>query len=113
MRQLLYRILVLASLAWVPLPAGADDGQDHERARDALARGEVLPLGTVLERVSRSHPGEVMAVELEREDGRWIYELKILRPDGALGRVRADARSGEVIDMRVKRRAGGKSGDGH
>ena len=67
---------------------------DHDRARQALEAGEVLPLGTILERVERDHPGQVLDVELELEkhDGveRWVYEVKLLRtgrrPGQAQGR---------------------------
>ena len=45
------------------------DEEDHERARKALQAGEVLPLKTILERVERAYPGQVMDVELERSLG--------------------------------------------
>lgn len=90
-------------------PAWADD-DDHDRARKALQAGEVLPLKTILERVERSHPGQVMDVELEREHdsrgGRWIYKLKVLQPDGALLRLKVDAREGTVLG--TKPTAGGR-----
>jgi hypothetical protein len=46
-------------------PAVASD--DHDRARQALEAGEVLPLRTILERVEREYPGQVVDVELERD----------------------------------------------
>jgi uncharacterized membrane protein YkoI len=39
---------------------------DHDRARQAVEAGEVLPLRTILERVERDYPGQVVEVELER-----------------------------------------------
>lgn len=103
-----FRMLLAVVLLGVAAASWADRPQDHERARTALEKGEILPLARVLEQVSRTHPGEVMAVELEPENGRWLYELKILLQDGRLGKIEVDARTGEVIDMRVKetRRSG-------
>lgn len=91
--------VALAGSALAPV-ARADN--DHERAREAVARGEVLPLAAVLQRLERSHPGQVLEVELERDDGRWIYELKLLQPGGRLLKLEVDARSAEVLRQRRK-----------
>mgnify|MGYP000685699465 CR=1 FL=1 len=61
--------------------------------------GQVLPLGTVLERLAREHPGQVLKVELESERGRWIYEVRLLQSGGRLTaapRVLALARRSET-----------------
>lgn len=96
----------MMAMAWIGLlictPALADDLRDHERARAALQAGEILPLQQVLARVSARHPGEVLEVELEREDGRWVYELKLLQRDGLLVRLDVDARTGEVLARRPR-----------
>jgi uncharacterized membrane protein YkoI len=91
--------LLTAALA---VPAQADDRRDHDRARAALQAGEVLPLQKVLQAVQRSHPGEVLEVELEREGGRWVYELKLLRKGGGLVRLEVDARTAEVLRSRSR-----------
>lgn len=83
-------------------PAAADGPGDHERARAALQAGEILPLQKVLERVQRSHPGDVLEVELEREGGRWVYELKLLQRGGSLLRLDVDARTAEVLRSRPR-----------
>jgi len=80
--------------------ADSENMQDHDKARSALRRGEILPLGKVLETVARTHPGSVLEVELDREHGRWIYEVKILEDDGALRDVEVDARTGLDIEQR-------------
>lgn len=90
--------LILA-LAWVS-PIDAAESGDHDRARQALEAGEILPLKTVLERVAREVPGQVMEVELERKHDRWLYEIKLLRPGGALVKLLVDASDGTIIDRR-------------
>ena len=96
-------LLFLLPLALAGGGAQADPS-DHDRARAALQAGEVLPLATVLQRVATSHPGDVLEVELEREHGRWIYELKLLQRSGALLKLAVDARTGEVLQARERRR---------
>lgn len=93
-------VITLVMLAMGASQAG--DAQDHDRARQALAAGEILPLRTVLERVERKHPGQVMEVELEREKTGWIYEVKLLRPGGALVKLKIDARNGTVLGSKEK-----------
>ena len=93
-------VLLSAMLAIASAIALADD--DHDRARRALQAGEILPLHVLLERVAREHPGQVLEVELERDDGAWIYELKLLRGDGALLKLELDARSGALLRSRSK-----------
>jgi len=107
--------LLVALLAAPAAHAGDDD--DHDRARAAVQAGEVLPLAALLERVQRSHPGRVLEVELEREDGRWVYELKILQADGRLLKLEVDAATARVLklrrddDKRERRRAGDSRAD--
>jgi len=100
----LFTTLLAVPLASAGAAAHADDDRaDHDRARAALAAGEVLPLATVLERVSRTDPGQVLSVELEHKRGRWIYELKLLRPGGTLARLDVDARTAAVLRTREPR----------
>lgn len=98
------RHLVIASMLGGANLAAAGEG-DHDRARQAVEAGEVLPLHAILQRVARDYPGQAIEVELERDRGRWIYEIKLLRSGGALVKIKVDARDGSVIG--VKGRAGG------
>lgn len=88
----------------------AGDGRDHDRARQALEDGEILPLRTILERVERDHPGQVMEVELERKDEGWRYEVKLLRGNGELVKFKIDARDGKVLGIKGKNEGGGRRG---
>ena len=75
---------VLCAAALAMPPAWASGKDDHDRARQAVQAGQVLPLPTVLERLQREVPGQVLEVELEQERDRWIYEIKLLTPAGQL-----------------------------
>ena len=98
--------LLLAGL--VQPPAWGSDRRDHERARAAVQAGQVLPLPTLLERLRRTHPGEVLELELERDDGRWIYEVRLLQANGQLLKLDVDAATAQVLQ--IKRKEGGKDG---
>lgn len=79
--------------------AAAADPHDHDRARAALERGEVLPLAEILATVAAQVPGEVVEVELEREHGDWVYELKVIAPDGRVLEVLVDAAAGRLLEQ--------------
>jgi uncharacterized membrane protein YkoI len=74
---------------------------DHDRARQALQQGEVRPIAEILRRVEAEVPGEVIEVELERENvlgkRRWVYEIKLIAPDGRLLGVLVDAPTAEIL----------------
>jgi hypothetical protein len=50
----------------------------------------------------------VLELELERDDGRWIYEIKLLQANGQLLRLEVDAATAQVLQ--VKRKDVGKEG---
>lgn len=99
----------LALLCLTPAGTWAGDKDDHDRARAAVQAGEVLPLQMLLERLQRSHPGQVLELELEREEGRWIYEIKLLQPDGQLVKLEVDAATAQVLALKRKDKDKSKS----
>lgn len=98
-RRLVRLILACAVLA-TPLSAPADGRSDHERARQAYEAGEVMPLRALLAQIERDYPGQVLEVELEREDGVWIYEVKLLRDGGDVLELELGARDGEMLGIK-------------
>ena len=98
--RLALALLVISGLWGQPAHAGGKD--DHERARQAVQSGQILPLPQVLERLAREHPGQVLEVELETDDGRWVYEIKLLQPGGRLTKLKLDAQTAQVLRMRSR-----------
>jgi uncharacterized membrane protein YkoI len=98
------QLAALAATLMVAMPAAADSRRDHERARAAVEAGEVMPLAKVLERLATTHPGQVLEVELERDDGRWLYEVRLLHRDGRLMKLELDARTAKVLSERTRSR---------
>ena len=76
-----------------------DDDYTHDRARRAVDRGETLPIAELLERLKTQVPGEVVGFEFEREDGKWVYEFKVINDRGRLLEVYVDAETGAVLSM--------------
>ncbi len=85
-----WRSTLTGLLIWIMLAMSgtgvshAADNPDHERARQAVEAGDVLPLRTILDRVEREYPGQVMEVELDREKGGVLMKLKIHARDGTI-----------------------------
>jgi uncharacterized membrane protein YkoI len=90
-----------------PDVAKADD--DDERARAALRAGDVVPLVQVLSKVESLYEGDVLEVELEDEDddrrdggtsAGFVYEIKLLTPQGNVLKLELDAKTLEVLKVK-------------
>ena len=100
--RLLFPFAAAALLALGAAPVHADDDRDdHVEARALLERGEILPLVRILEIVRARQPGDVIEVELDRDDGVWEYEVKVLDAQGVVRKVTLAARDGTVLKVKV------------
>lgn len=71
-----------------------------EHVRSAVARGELLPLPKILALAQARVAGEMLEVELERDDGRLVYEIKMLASvNGRVREIKLDARTGALIEI--------------
>jgi uncharacterized membrane protein YkoI len=95
------RVLTAVAVLLVPATALADS-RDHDAVRRAVERGEVRPLAEILERVRDKLPGEVIGVEIERKDGRWLYEFRAVDRRGRLFEVYVDGNSGAIERVKEK-----------
>ncbi|KQS84037.1 peptidase [Methylobacterium sp. Leaf361] len=93
-RRLVLALGLLAALAGGPLHAA----EDADRARRALESGEIRPLDVVLAAARSAVPGDVVSVDLKRDDGHWLYKLRILGPDGKRRTVKVDAGTLKILD---------------
>lgn len=89
--------LLLIIIAGGGLPAWADD--DHERAWRAVQSGRALPLVEILQRLEGRIGGDVIEVEFEREDGRYVYEFTVITPSGRVREITVDALSAEILEI--------------
>ncbi|MEQ8967793.1 MAG: PepSY domain-containing protein [Azospirillaceae bacterium] len=78
---------------------GDYEERDERRARDALERGEILSLERILERADALLAGRMIDAELEREDGRWVYEITLLAADGHVVEALFDAHDAALLGL--------------
>lgn len=106
------RFLLPAALATVvtlaALTGVAHADPDQDLARDAVRTGQVLPLEKILGKVKKVCPGDVLEIELKQKGDFWLYDVKVLQPDGQLRKLRVNARTGDILPRRPFGR-----GDGH
>ena len=71
--------------------------QEQQVIRDAVARGEIMPLPRILAIAEKKVPGDVLKVELEQEPWGIKYEVKIITSSGRIREVELNARTGAFI----------------
>lgn len=89
-------LILILILAWGSGGARAEE-DSHDRALEAVGRGEILPLSTILDRLRQTDQGQVIEVELEIERDRWLYEVKTLAANGVVSKRLLDARTGALL----------------
>ena len=94
-------VAVAALLPATSVMAAKDSHKDdHVEARELLRRGEILPLDHILDIAQGRVAGDVIEVELEREDEGWEYKVKVLTPTGLVRKVTMNARNGAVVKIK-------------
>ena len=58
---------------------------------------------TILQKISKDYPAQVIEVELERKSNGWIYEIKQLSADGSISKLEVDAKTGIVLKQKSKK----------
>jgi uncharacterized membrane protein YkoI len=71
-------------------------------ARAELSKLAKLTLLEAIEVACRQSPGRPIGAELEEKHGRLIYKVKIVSDDKLIRKVKIDAISKEVIDLKTK-----------
>lgn len=94
--------LVIGS-ASMHVATAKDDKSNCKREQDcalqALKSGEIRPLTEVLAVARDKLPGEVIKVELDRDDGVWVYEIKVLTDSGKRREIEINAQTLTVIKI--------------
>ena len=86
--------------------AAFGDSLSPDRVRALVERGEILPLEEILKRNELNTGGRIIEIELERKRGAYVYEIKVLRPDGRYRELKIDARTGAIVESGVIGRHG-------
>lgn len=87
---------------------GGDDGDDdssgsssgkgksQDDARDALRKGEVIPLSLAISRLRDRYNGRIIDVRLTEKGTRIDYRFKVVDPNGKVVSVTMNARNGRL-----------------
>lgn len=103
------RWALLVSLLIAPLAAAAqvappsayhapDDFEgpvDQEGARAAVRRGDAAPFIGILRKARPHIRGEIVGQKLEQHRGVWLYEFRVIAPDGHMHYLHFGARDGQ------------------
>lgn len=95
-------VALLGAVFVLPVVAG-DKSKDCKNSQDcaleAREHGKIRPLSDVLGAVRKAIAGEVVKIELEREDGLWVYEIKIITTAGRRRTVEINAETLAIIKV--------------
>jgi uncharacterized membrane protein YkoI len=95
-----FRRLLTAALLVTLAAAGARaDDIGPEMARKLLSEGRIRPLAEILDVVKTAVPGETVEVELEFDDGVYVYEVKQLRSDGRVQEIKTNAATAKILKI--------------
>lgn len=96
--------LSIAAIMLLPMHASSDedDAQEQYQAREALRQGKIRPLEEIISAVREKFSGDIIEIEFEVEDGRYIYELEIIQPSGQIIEIEIDALTKEILDSEEK-----------
>lgn len=73
--------------------------EDFEFVREAVERGEILPMSQLLPKLREVSDGQIIEVELELDEASIKYEFEILDKTGHLIEVEIDARTGAILGV--------------
>lgn len=78
-------------------PAAASDRVRQHEVRQLRESGKILPMEEILGRARAAQPGQIVEVELDRENGRYVYEVKVIDDTDVVHKLELDAGSGELL----------------
>jgi uncharacterized membrane protein YkoI len=81
---------------WRPSPGA---GATANGSRVLVQGQQVMELARALEIADTHVHGEVLKVELERDDDRFVYEIKVLADNGRVQEIKLDAHTGGLIKI--------------
>jgi len=99
-KNIMQRSLLVAAIATL-ISGSVFADSDHNEARKLKEAGEILPLEVIIADARKQHPGHILEIELELEDGRYVYELEMLDDSGIIWELNYDAQSGKLIKKKV------------
>jgi hypothetical protein len=69
---------------------------DHDDAREAVRKGEVIPLSKALEILKSRQAGRVIEVKLLSKNSTYNYRFKVVMQGGTVKTINMDAKTGRI-----------------
>ena len=82
------------------LPTDFEGAIDQDGARAAVRRGDAAPFIEILRKVRPQMQGEIVGQKLEQHQGVWVYEFRVIAPDGHMKYLHFRARTGQPYQVR-------------
>ncbi len=92
-------LIATVGILGLNLPALADD----ERVAYDQLTTEVTPIQGLIKQVKEEFEGIILEVELEQEGVQWVYEVKLLTPQGNVLEVEYDAKTMNRLAVKGRR----------
>ena len=70
---------------------------DADEARELKQSGQIMSLEDLIARLRQDYPGQIIEIELDDKDDRYVYEIEIVDDEGVVIELRIDAATGEVL----------------
>ncbi|MES9868640.1 MAG: PepSY domain-containing protein [Sedimenticola sp.] len=102
MRIAILSIILISVAVLSGAVLGGDDYYDHMQIRQLVEEGKLIPLEEILQKVGSGERVNILEVEIEREDGRYIYEIEMLGKDGRVWEMEIDAVTGETVEYHLE-----------
>lgn len=73
---------------------------EHDDAREALKRGDILPYSAIKRIVESQVDGKVVGQKLRRTNRGWQYDLRVRPKNGRVMVVVVNAKNGNIVSRR-------------
>lgn len=91
--------MCVAALWLTTVGQGSASDLSQDEALKLRKQGEILSSQTFIERALERHPkARLLELELEKKQGRYIYEVELLTAYGQVRELKFDASSGELLE---------------
>ncbi len=93
-----FRVVIVVTVGLLALPVLAHgDDVDYKVARELRKEGKIVAVEKLLRDAMRRRVGTLLEIELEVEEGRYLYEIEILDDNGVVFEYYYDAQSGQFL----------------
>ncbi|MCP4272968.1 MAG: peptidase M4 [Gammaproteobacteria bacterium] len=94
--KLLFLVMVVGMTDGLELYADSKDDLSKHVLK-WVKEGKVLSYDAIKKRYKKRLKGKLLDLEVEKEKGRIIYELELLREDSVVYEIKIDAQTGEWL----------------